>query len=307
MFRIILVPLDGSTFAEHALPMAFYLALRSGATLKLIHVHGTTPTEGMVTTYAAREPHARERELTYLHKVADRVRIASGVKLTTDLLDGPVPDAISEYVGATETDLMLLCTHARGPLGRFCLGSVADKLIRRVRIPILLIKPNESLADFTKKPALQRFLIPLDGSELAEQILEPAVELGILTGAELTLLRVIEPLPSLDYRTVELEDEAKEYLDHIASGVKERLLHVQTRVIVQPRIASAIVDEAQAHSIDLIALATHGRGGLARVMAGSVADKVLRGAPTHVLVRHQLLQSTSSERKVAQPHSTATT
>jgi nucleotide-binding universal stress UspA family protein len=302
MISAILVPLDGSAFGEHALPMAIDFALRAGATLKLVHVHTTIPAEGMVMMYAPMEPPARERELTYLQSVAKRVRTASGVRVTTDLLDGPVPDAISEYAQATGSDLMLLCTHGRGPLSRFWLGSVADELIPRTAIPVLLVKPNEDLADFSKKPVLRRFLIPLDGSELAEQILEPAVELGNLTGAGFTLLRVIEPLPVLDYRTVELEDKARDYLDRVASFLQERSLQVQTRVIVQPDIACAIVAEAQAHSTNLIALATHGRRGLARVMAGSVADKVLRGASTHVLILHPLLQRVRSENMDAEEH-----
>jgi nucleotide-binding universal stress UspA family protein len=304
MISAILVPLDGSAFGEHALPMAIDFALRAGATLKLVHVHTTIPAEGMVTMYAPMEPPARERELTYLQNVAKRVRIASGVRVTTDLLDGPVPDAISEYAQATGTDLILLCTHGRGPLSRFWLGSVADELIRRTAIPVLLVKPNEGHANFSEKPVLQRFLIPLDGSQLAEQILEPAIELGTLTGAVFTLLRVIEQLPTLDYRTVELEDKPHDYLNRIESCLQERSLQVQTRVIVQPDIACAIVAEAQAHSTNLIALATHGRGGLARVLAGSAADKVVRGASTHVLIVHPLLPPVRSESKGAHWKST---
>jgi nucleotide-binding universal stress UspA family protein len=288
MIRVVLVPLDGSVFGEHALPMAIDFALRAGATLKLAHVHTTTPAEGMVTMYSAMDPAVRERELTYLQNVARRVQTASGVKVTTDLLDGPVPDAISEYALTTGADLILLCTHGRGPLGRFWLGSSSDKFIRETPTPVLLVRPNEGLADFCKKPLLKRFLIPLDGSELGEQILGPAVELGSLTGAEFTLLRVIEPLPVLDYRTIELEDNAREYLDRVAARLRERSLHVQTRVIVQPQIACAILAEAQARASNLIALATHGRSGFTRIMVGSVADEVLRGTSTHLLIVHPL-------------------
>jgi nucleotide-binding universal stress UspA family protein len=61
-------------------------------------------------------------------------------------------------------------------------------------------------------------------------------------------------------------------------------LRVETRVVASPNIAATILEEARAHAASLLALQTHGRRGLARLMLGSVADKVIRGAPIPVLI-----------------------
>ena len=87
-----------------------------------------------------------------------------------------------------------MTTHGRGPLTRFWLGSVADELVRRASVPLLLVRPHEGVPDLAQEPILQHLLIPLDGSELAEQVLEPAVALGTLMAADYSLLRIYGPL-----------------------------------------------------------------------------------------------------------------
>jgi nucleotide-binding universal stress UspA family protein len=148
---------------------------------------------------------------------------------------------------------------------------------------------------------LKRVLIPLDGSDLAEQILEPALELDCLMQAEFTLLRVVEPIVVADYQwggnalnsvdrslMGELQAQAEDYLNRVAARVRGRCGGVQTRVITNRYASAAILEEAQGHAMNLIALQTHARGGLARLLLGSVADKVLRAATTPVLVRRPL-------------------
>jgi nucleotide-binding universal stress UspA family protein len=107
-----------------------------------------------------------------------------------------------------------------------------------------------------------------------------------------TLLRVIEasPAPTAGQasrpRSLEEEREAaaREYLEKIAARLREEGVSVQTRVVAAPHAAPAILEEAQTQRCDFIALATHGRGGLRRMLLGSIADKVIRGASTPVLV-----------------------
>jgi nucleotide-binding universal stress UspA family protein len=146
-------------------------------------------------------------------------------------------------------------------------------------------------------------LIPLDGSTLAERAVEPALALGIGTHAEYTLLQILTPVGDLNYgpaggeitgfgealkQAVELEQvEAKRAHDYLEGRVRRlsaRLQVVTTRVTRHDRPAHAILDDASRHGADLIALATSGWGGLKRLLLGSVADKVLRGAERAVLV-----------------------
>jgi nucleotide-binding universal stress UspA family protein len=159
-------------------------------------------------------------------------------------------------------------------------------------------------------------LIPLDGSELAEQVLEPALAIIDAARAEYTLLRVVKPMTPASYDPAsgrmsglrepllkELQEldrrnwtEAQAYLERLAESLRTRSLTVQTRVVSHEQPAAAILDDASARGTDLIALATRGRGGLKRLLMGSVADKVVRGATTPILVCRPVDKSAPAKR-----------
>jgi nucleotide-binding universal stress UspA family protein len=196
MYRSILVPLDGSTAAEHALPTALSLARRFGAALKMIHIHapvwGVYGEGGVYDALVDRE--LREEMQAYLDGVIKRLSDVTSVPLSSVLLDGRVASAINRHAIESGVDLIVMTTQGRGPFARFWLGSAADALIRQSTIPMLFVPPEESEADFAREPKFGRVLIPLDGSPLAEQMLEPAAALAAATKAELTLLRVVQQL-----------------------------------------------------------------------------------------------------------------
>lgn len=295
MYRSILVPLDGSAFSEHALPIALLLAQRSGATLRLIHVQTRSLADKDFTALSA------DHELSYLDQNKERLAAngGDGLAITTEVLDRSVLQLVQESLGkflathiaATAPDLVVMTTHGRGGLARAWLGSVADALIRQSNVPILLLRPHEGPPSFAPSPHLQQMLIPLDGSRLAEQILEPAFALGATLKTDFTLLRIVEPLfPIYNYlaRTKELDEAeilaARRYLDEVGQRLTGAGRQVHTRVVLAAALAQAILDDAQHHPTDLIALATHGFSGLQRLMVGSVADKVLRGCEVPVLI-----------------------
>ncbi len=134
---------------------------------------------------------------------------------------------------------------------------------------------------------LQTVLIPLDGSLLAEAVLPKAVELAEGSGAKLLLLRATEAHTVLTDPALAQADavrDAEEYLGQIgdrlgALGIKD----VQVSVWYGPA-ASAIVEAARLYKVDLIAMTTHGRSGLGRLVFGSVAESVLRGTTTPILL-----------------------
>jgi nucleotide-binding universal stress UspA family protein len=310
MFRTILTLLDGSPFGEHALPLALSIARRAGAGLKLLHVvpspaslYSESPLfleNSDLTGYVRERQHAAG--WAYLDGVIRRLP-APPAGLTRLVAEGDVRDVIRAQAEAMNADLVVLTTHGRGPLGRFWLGAVADELVRTLSMPVLLARPQEAAADFGREPVLKRILLPLDGSPFAEQVIEPAVALGALTGAEFLLLRVVRPavlteyapegaglgqlswgLEQLDAVQKHLYAEAEKYLEETAARLRARSLAVRTRVAVEEQPAVAILDEAQKDDADLIALATHGRRGLSRLFLGSVADKVVRGGRLPVLL-----------------------
>jgi nucleotide-binding universal stress UspA family protein len=184
-----------------------------------------------------------------------------------------------------------MTTHGYGGLVRFWLGSVADSLCRLTSVPILLVRPTETLPDLAHPPLFHQVLVPLDGSALSEQILEPTLALSALLPTEYRLLRIVEPLYA-DYNLIthtealdkEAIQTAQSYLDALAQELRRRNLFVSTQVILAENPALAILEQAQHCGATLIAMATHGRSGVRRLLIGSIADKVLRGAETAILV-----------------------
>lgn len=297
-FRSIVVPLDGSRFGEYALPYALGLARRAKAKLELAHVcESPTYLEPSLATAVRYDNEAAERGRAYLADVGRRVRAAvPAVEVAFTLLQGQVADALFEAIGRTNPDLVVLTTHGRGPLSRFWLGSVATELVQRSPIPVLLIRPKESPPDLTADPGPQRILIPLDGSPFGERIIPLAVAIGALTGAGCRLLRVVPPvLSSSGGGLGELGDGSPTVADQLraeASGYLTGLTALApglnaavTHVAVDWPPAVAILADADANGIDLIALETRGRSGLAKLFLGSVADKVVRGATIPVLLQ----------------------
>jgi nucleotide-binding universal stress UspA family protein len=130
----------------------------------------------------------------------------------------------------------------------------------------------------------KRALVPLDGSSVAETIIPFIVDIAGPLDMEVVLLRVVEPITPVvieGARHVELEDvearrtDAEEYLAPIAVELRNRAVRVETRVR-RGNPAEQIVAAARETGADLIAMSTHGRGGLGRLVFGSVAQAVLR-------------------------------
>lgn len=304
MFDTILVPVDRSTFSEHAIPSAIDLAKRTGAQLHFVLVHTLlgvevsrgTPVAAMETTF---DLEIEREEKSYLEGLATRVHNETGLSVETALLDGEIARTIEEYIRTHEIKLVVMTTHGHGGLRRAWLGSVADRLVRRVSVPLLLIRPTEDEAQRTL--AFYRVLVALDGSRLAERALHAASDLFGST-ARATLIRVV--VPPMGPTTPYLPDAARLNLEEVqhdtaladayiaaqATKVKGGWLGVDTRVVASYHPADAILRAASAGDADLIVLGTHGRGPVIRAILGSVADKVIRGAelPIFVFPAHAL-------------------
>jgi nucleotide-binding universal stress UspA family protein len=310
VFRTILVPLDGSNFGEFALPLAMAIARRSGATLRLVRVNpplGDTffwaPQPGTSLETQLRD-HFRAAALAYLENIGRRLASAGAGPVTYAVMEGEVGEAIRAHIARDGTNLVVMSAHGRGAMGRFWLGSVADELIRSLEVPVLLVRPGEADAvpDLRHETVLRHILLALDGTPLAERMLPPARAIGKAMNADYTLVRVIgsalalrrtsvagsvQLKPALIDEVEKIEErlrrEAEDYLQRVAERLRAEGLRVQTRVLLTEHPSAGILDLGTA-SADLIALETHGRHGLSRLLMGSVADKVIRGSSLPVLV-----------------------
>lgn len=309
MTEEILVPLDGSPFGEAALGPALEIAERGGGRLHLVSacdpdMAGPALLESELSYEAA--------FLQYLEGVREEVLRGRQVAIEVRVVTGSVVDALVEEAERSGVELTVLSTHGHGPLSRLWMGSVADRFVRRTPSPVLLVRPEEGRgeggelaqpAEGADRPrvdplgGLDHVLVPLDGSPVGDAVLEHAADLARLFDSEVTLFGVVwlprqinpEHLPHVEWvdRGHLLEDRAaavRTRLEVVRDRLREREVDARVAVEEEAHPADAILEFAETRDVDLIALGTHGRGGVARALLGSVADKVVRGARCPVLL-----------------------
>ena len=300
MYKKIMVPTDGSGFDREAILVALRVAERCGAKVKLVRVLPTgsyfgmsASTEGVIVTPEAIQAE-QDVALSELYALAAECRGVSSAEIIADLEQGPIADILAGYARRNDVDLIVISSHGRRGIARLSLGSVTDSLIRGTTIPVLVVKPKASYLTPEASKEFHQIVVPLDGSSLAEQILAKVVPLAKVEQADITLLHVLTPseedLKNANDRQLPWWQKrvagAKAYLSRRASEVRLQGVAATIDVVVGERLAETITDYARRTGADLIAIATHGRGGLARVLRGSVADGVTKSAMSSILVFH---------------------
>jgi nucleotide-binding universal stress UspA family protein len=277
-----LVPLDGSTLAEAILPAAAALARDHEAEILLIRA---LPSQGSPD----KEVRAQEEAEAYLARIADELRRRGVTRVDRKVWYHDPAVAIADAARHNDADLVAMATHGRGGMSRLLFGSVAEGVVRQGRVPVLLVRGEPRW----EAGGIGRILVPLDGSPLSEAVL-PAVE-GLAGPFDLAvvLLRVIEPLPSaaaVDLQSPEAEalftvavTESERYLAKTAETMEARGLRVRTLTRLGP-VVDVIQRVSGEEEAGLIAMTTHGRSGLGRLLLGSVAERVLRTASLPVLL-----------------------
>lgn len=289
MVSHIVVPLDGSGVAERALPYAEQLARKSTARMTLVsaapHVNTLLPGGELYN----RRSKAELRE--YLDRETARLREA-GLQADSILAEADPVDAIVNGIESAGADLAVMSTHGRSGLPRFAWGSVTEGVLRRSRKPVLVI-PREVALDWTVQRS-PRILVALDGSAFGEQAIAPAQDLAAALGAELVLLRAVDPTAWISAAgdpwavgqpyISDLHEQEASAATRYLEEVKRRLGPTVRTILVHETPASAIVRVAREQRVMAVAMATHSRGGAERVIFGSVADAVLRASPVPLLV-----------------------
>jgi nucleotide-binding universal stress UspA family protein len=291
--KSVLVPLDGSPLAEDALPFAREFSRRLGVEVNLFHVcePGGEDSRFMCQVYV-------DRTAETLQPGDDELPIKSLAVL------GKAADEIIDHARDNDIDFILMATHGRSGMGKWLLGSTADKVLRASPVPVLLVRAGARLEAARVQELGRTLLVPLDGSEYAESVL-PYVE-ALAAGAgpvktKVILLRVYErPFVTADYPEPDWEAHVERIVgqfrkaaeDYLA-GIKGKLagdLDVST-VVLEGNPAEQIVRYAQEHALEMIVMATHGNSALAQWEFGSTADKVVRNSRSPVfLVRPEALK-----------------
>lgn len=324
MLRRILVPLDGSELAEAALPVAARLARSAGGSILLARViRAPAEYEANLASTDAWIPPARPEErdeaTAYLTRLSSW-EVLAGIPTEIHIRPGPVAPLLLRLIHDEQVDTVVMTSHGRGGLSRLLMGSVAMAVARESTAPVLVARANPRFTDPLPAQGVSgapfRAIVALDGSTLAEAAIPPAARLvAALSAAQpgtLCLLRVVDIAPLsaaaayassvpgggdlvADARTA-LVREARDYLEETATHLRTQpyaaQLTISTSVVGGEDVTGAIIRAAEGSDgangagerADLIVLATHGHGGLRRLVAGSVAGELLSKARTSLLV-----------------------
>jgi nucleotide-binding universal stress UspA family protein len=318
MFKRILVPLDGSARAEHAIPVAARLARAAGGSVVLVQVATVPVTYSPYLASSSYAAEAVEAELndaeSYLNNLASS-EVLRGIETETKALFGAAAPTILSVAHSYNVDLVVMTSQGKTGMKRWVLGSVAQKIARHSPIPVFILHeggPMPAAPHPDGRP--MRALVSLDGSALAKAAIEPAAQLvvALSTPAQgaLHLIRVVKPpTPDETHMLVDQESierfkenalhKAKTYLNSVAGHLREGPLKqlnlsITWSVAADDDVAHAIIrmaengEDAEGAGVfgrcDLIAMATHGRGGFQHWVLGSVTERVLGATKLPVLI-----------------------
>ncbi len=191
----VLIPLDGSPLAEHSL--AYLPALKSFGDVDL-HLLSVVDKAEEIPSLPPSEVVEREDNVltTYLHEVTSDIEKNFGLKTQVTVGVGVPAGVIQEQAAAMAPDLLVISTHGRSGISRWRRGSVADKLVHGVEVPMLVVGPKTAAqAGWREGQAVESFnsiLVPLDGSELAEHALSTARSIAQRFGSTAARVQPVE-------------------------------------------------------------------------------------------------------------------
>jgi nucleotide-binding universal stress UspA family protein len=299
----ILVPLDGSAFAEQAVETARSIAARTGAGIEFVTVQQPAIPATRVSGAPPLDPRIdhelRQSLQSYLDRMIGAQKSRDGVTVEGRLREGAAAEEIVAHAKECGADLIAMTTHGRGGLERLWLGSVADRVIRSANVPVLLVRVNDGA-----KSAPIHFRSVVIGAAGADddQVVAAAMDVAGQDGVEYRLVHVLPGspmIPAVDPAVGPPPDEmagvphtadehserdAAEYLDRLAGPLLARGGMASTFVTRSDSPAAVIVDAAREAKADVIAVGTAARTALARFIIGSTADTVVRSALCSVLV-----------------------
>ena len=285
MHTNILFPTDGSDPARAALDDALDVAAAHDATLHVLHVADTN--QDSLTRIGGEVVDVLERQGADIVEAAAARAEERGVSTVTSVLQGDPHLTIVDYVDASDVDLVVMPTHGRRGLSRLLLGSVTERVVTSVDVPVVVVTPDEG-REFVYPP--REILVPTDGSDAATGAVAAAADLAAATGASLHLLHVVETASlGFDVRSVVASDDldagGEELLAAATALAESAGVDTVTSDLVHGRPhreIRAAVEDRDAH---LVALGVHGATDFSRSVLGGVTTKLVRSSSVPLLLR----------------------
>jgi nucleotide-binding universal stress UspA family protein len=263
MVQKFLVALDGSKDSESVLPHLEALLETQDADVTLLHVFSDFEVSKM------------HRTQDYLNEAAKSLR-SKGAVVDIHVLVGQTAPMIANMAAQGGYSLILMCSKGKKGLSRLVFGSVTEEVLRHSTIPVLVVHP---LGTSKKKLRLKRIVVALDGSHRSASILPHVAPLAQATGSKLLFMTAVDPRTKND---LPVEVVSKNLFR------EQKLMHrqgIRTELAIRyGEPATEILAYSDVQDADLLALSTHGRTGVDRMVYGSVAESVLRNGELPMLV-----------------------
>lgn len=312
MFNKILVPLDGSSLAEGVLPHLIFWTHLAGAKVILLHALEHSTGAGQVQSIDPIDWQFRQFEAeAYLKDVYRRLREA-GLTGSIDqvLVEGRAPDRIMEYAQEHAVDLIVLSSHGHGGLSGWNISSVVQKVVTRAWTSLLLVRAYQPEQQNWQTFQYRRILTLLDGSQRAESVLPLLYRLSQKPEIELMLVHVVVrsdipsrvPLTPAEHDLIDnLVERNRTEMTKYFEQLKARFSNnVQTRVLINENIATALHQLVEDEMTDLVLLSAHGYSGETKHPYGNISTNFISHGTSPLLIiqdlSHQEMEPSLAER-----------
>ncbi len=304
MFDTILVPLDGSQLADCVLPHVVAIARPFNAEITLLQIlekryAGTSAQMFDLLNWQIN----KTKSVLYLGKIQARLE-TSNARIHTEVLEGLVAEGITEYAQNQGMKLIILSSHGRHGLTQWGISSVTQKTILSAQTSLLIVRAHQSVGhddESTQAPVYRHILVPLDGSQRAENVLPVITQLANFHKSQIHLVHVVQTpemarqMPpvredvELSNRIVERNrEEAERYLEQLKSRSYLEGIAIQTHLVASDNAAVALHQLVEQEQIDLVALSAHGYSGNHQWPYGSMVNNFISYGRTSLLIVQDL-------------------
>jgi nucleotide-binding universal stress UspA family protein len=304
MFDTIVVPLDGSLLAECVLPHVITItrAFKAKAILLRVleknHANGSTPIFDLLT-WQIKKTEAK----LYLEKISARL-LKSQVQIEATVLEGLAAESITEFSESRGVKLIILSSHGRSGLSQWGISSITQKIILGAPTSLLIVRAHQfgtRPGELSETSVYQRILVPLDGSQRAENVLPIITQLAHFHKAQIHLVQVVQTpemarqMPpvrediDLSNRVIARNrEEAGHYLEQVKSRSFLEGMDVQTHLITSGNAAAELHRVVEQENIDMVTLSAHGYSGNRQWPYGSMANNFITYGKVPLLIVQDL-------------------
>ena len=304
MFDPILVPLDGSQLAECVLPHIVAIAHSFDSVTILLRMLEKNQAGASAQLFDLLNWQINKtRAVLYLEKTKARLQ-ESGLRARTIVLEGLVAEGITEYAQSQGMKLIILSSHGRNGLTQWGISSVTQKIIQSAQTSLLIVRAGKNgaySAELSETPLYQSILVPLDGSQRAENVLPIITQLALFHKSQIHLVQVVQtpemarqmpPAPEdidLSNRVVARNlEEAGRYLEQVKSRSYLEGIPVHTHLITSDNAAAALHQLGEQEQIELVTLSAHGYSGNHQWPYGSMVNNFIQYGKVSLLIVQDL-------------------